>query len=44
MKKKKKTNNELFFYNLSYLNEEVNKNEFIKENDLIIGKTTPDYF
>ena len=41
--KKKKTNNELYFYNLSYLNEKVNKNECIKENDLIFGKT-PDYF
>ena len=41
--KKKKTNNELYFYNLSSLNEKVNKNDFIKENDLIVGKP-PDYF
>ena len=41
--KNKKTNNELYFYNLSYLNKKANKNECIKENDLIFGKT-PDYF
>lgn len=33
----------MYFYNLLSLNEKVNKNYFIKENDLIVGKP-PDYF
>ncbi len=38
-----KNNEKIYFYNLSNLNNYINKYEFIKENDLILGKI-PDYF